>query len=209
MMILSRLAAVVVLVTLGLAQHPALADGNAARGQTLAYTCLGCHGIEGYRNAYPDYDVPMLVGQHPDYLIAALKEYKSQERSHPTMHAQAWSMTDQDMTDIAAYLSGVPLKATGVAPVGTLPKAGQVCVACHGNDGVAITAEYPTLAGQHASYLVRALTDYKRGGRKNPIMGNFASQLSDTDIQELADYYAAQKPALKTLHRRLSRYASR
>lgn len=205
----ARLATLTVLVSLGFGHSLALAAGDAARGQTLAYTCLGCHGIENYKNAYPNYDVPKLAGQHPEYIIAALKGYKSAERSHATMHAHAMGMNDQDMADIAAYLSGTPVKSSGAAPVGTAPKAAQVCVACHGTDGVGITVDYPTLAGQHASYITRALTDYKRGGRKNPIMANFAGQLSDADIEALARYFSRQQPSLQTLQRRVTRYASR
>ena len=59
--------------------------GNADRGKTLAYTCLGCHGIEDYKNANPIYRVPRLRGQHPEYLAIALHAYKSGERAHATM----------------------------------------------------------------------------------------------------------------------------
>ncbi len=83
----------------------AAGEGDAARGEKLAYTCLGCHGIDNYKNVYPTYSVPKLGGQHPSYLVAALKAYKSQERSHATMHAQAASYSEQDMQDIAAYYS--------------------------------------------------------------------------------------------------------
>jgi cytochrome c553 len=204
-----RLATLAVFASLAIAHNVALAAADAARGQTLAYTCLGCHGIPNYKNAYPSYDVPKLAGQHPEYLIAALKGYKSRERSHATMHAHAWSMSEQDMSDIAAYLSGTPVKSAGTAPVGAAPTAGQVCVSCHGTDGVGITVDYPTLAGQHASYIARALTDYKRGGRKNPIMANFTSQLSAADIEALASYYARQQPSLQTLQRRTTRFAAR
>lgn len=205
----ARLATLAVFASLGLAHHSAIAAGDAGRGQTLAYTCLGCHGIPNYRNAYPTYDVPKLAGQHPEYIIAALKAYKSKERSHATMHAHAAGMSEQDMTDIAAYLSGTPVKSAGGAPAGTAPKAAQVCVACHGTDGVGITVDYPTLSGQHPSYLVRALTDYKRGGRKNAIMAGFASQLSAEDVEALAGYFSQQRPSLETLHRRVTRFAAR
>lgn len=205
----ARFATVAVLLSLGIAHQVAIAAGDPARGQTLAYTCLGCHGIENYRNAYPNYDVPKLAGQHPEYIVAALKAYKSKERSHATMHAHAAGMSEQDMIDIAAYLSGTPVKSSGGAPVGTAPQAAQVCVACHGADGVGITVDYPTLAGQHSSYLSRVLTDYKRGGRKNVIMANFAAQLSDADVAALASYFSQQRPSLQTLHRRISRFAAR
>jgi cytochrome c553 len=87
------------------------------------------------------------------------------------------------------------------APEGQAPTAAQICVACHGTDGIGITPQYPTLAGQHADYLERALTDYQKGGRKNAIMAGFAAQLSKADIQALARYYAAQRPGLETVRR--------
>ncbi|MBT8131377.1 MAG: c-type cytochrome, partial [Gammaproteobacteria bacterium] len=65
------------------------------------------HGIESYKNVYPTYKVPLLVGQNEDYLVVALKAYKSGERSHPTMRSQASTMSEQDMADIAAYLSSL------------------------------------------------------------------------------------------------------
>ena len=178
------------------AQAPAAA-GNAEHGKAISYTCLGCHGVPGYRNAYPNYSVPKLEGQHPEYLVIALTAYRAGERSHLTMHSQASTLSDQDMLDIAAYFSGKPLKP-GNAPVGKAPDAAQVCVACHGPDGVGITPQYPSLAGQHADYIERALHDYKKGGRKNPIMGTFAGQVKDEDVKVLAEYYAQQKPSLET-----------
>ena len=82
------------------------AAGNPADGEKKFYTCYGCHGIDNYRNAYPDYSVPKLRHQHAAYIIAALQEYRSGDRPHPTMHAQAASLSDQDIEDIAAYLQG-------------------------------------------------------------------------------------------------------
>ena len=69
----------------GLAMPAAAQDaGDAARGQKLADTCMGCHGIPNYRNAYPSYAVPKLAGQHPEYVVIALQGYKAQTRKHPT-----------------------------------------------------------------------------------------------------------------------------
>jgi cytochrome c553 len=195
-----------VLALLGVAAN-ASAAGDAERGKRLAYTCLGCHGIESYKNVYPTYSVPRLQGQRPEYLVAALKAYKSKERSHGTMHAQAASLSDQDMEDIAVYMSGTPLTTAGTA-VGTAPaKVTELCSACHGKEGVGITADYPTLAGQHADYLLRALVEYKKGDRKNAVMPGFLGSLSDADLKEIAEYYAAQRPALGTVKRRVWLYS--
>ncbi|HOV59001.1 MAG TPA: cytochrome c [Rhodanobacteraceae bacterium] len=85
----------------------AAAAGNAEAGRTKVYTCGGCHGVTGYKNAYPNYHVPRIAGQNADYLIAALKAYKTGDREHPTMRAQGESLSEQDIQDIAAYLSSL------------------------------------------------------------------------------------------------------
>lgn len=178
------------------------AAGNAERGKRLAYTCLGCHGIENYKNVYPTYNVPRLVGQHPEYLVASLKAYKNKERPHGTMYAQAASLSDQDMEDISVYLAGTPLKP-GNSSAGTAPtKVTELCVACHGKDGVGITVDYPSIGGQHADYLLRTLEEYKQGARKNAIMQPFVTTLSTADMKAIADYYAKQRPALSTVQHR-------
>ncbi len=79
------------------------AAGDAAAGKTKAFTCMGCHGIPGYNNVYPTYHVPKLGGQHADYIVAALQAYKAGQRNHSTMRAQAGTLSDQDMQDIAAF----------------------------------------------------------------------------------------------------------
>lgn len=81
--------------------------GNAQTGRTLAYTCQGCHGVTGYKNAYPSFHVPRIGGQSAEYLTQALTEYKKGNRKHPTMQAQAQSFSDQDIADLSAYLSSV------------------------------------------------------------------------------------------------------
>lgn len=89
------------------AAAPAATVGSAERGKSLSYTCQGCHGVTGYKNAYPSYHVPRIVGQSPEYLTAALIGYKNGTRTHSTMQAQAKSFSDQDIADIAAYLSSL------------------------------------------------------------------------------------------------------
>lgn len=85
----------------------AATSGDATRGKGLTYTCRGCHGVTGYKNAYPSYHVPKLGGQSETYLNNALKEYREGKRKHPTMQAQAESFSEQDIADIAAYLSSI------------------------------------------------------------------------------------------------------
>lgn len=88
-----------------LASLTAQAAGDPKVGQKKATVCEGCHGIPHYRNAYPSYSVPKLGGQHAQYIISALKAYKSGQRNHPPMQGTADSLTEQDMADIAAFFS--------------------------------------------------------------------------------------------------------
>ena len=78
--------------------------GDPVAGRAKNYQCQGCHGIPGWKTAFPEvYSVPKLGGQHPAYIIAALKAYKKGERDHQTMRAIAADLSDKDMDDIAAY----------------------------------------------------------------------------------------------------------
>ena len=89
---------------LALAQQPAPAGDAELAHRHKTAMCIGCHGIPGYRTAFPEvYHVPKIAGQQPAYLISALKAYKSGDRSHPSMRGIAASLSDQDMADLAAY----------------------------------------------------------------------------------------------------------
>ncbi|MCH9671872.1 MAG: cytochrome c [Gammaproteobacteria bacterium] len=90
---------------LAVVSAPTQAAGDADAGRQKTLRCLGCHGIEGYANQYPNYRVPKIAGQHADYIVAALKAYRSGQRSHKTMYAQAVDLSDQDIADIAAHLA--------------------------------------------------------------------------------------------------------
>jgi len=96
--------AIASLVLLATASGAAFGAGDAAAGKNKNSMCAGCHGIPGYRTVYPEvYPVPKLGGQHAQYIVDALKAYKSGERKFPTMQAIAGSLSEQDMEDLAAY----------------------------------------------------------------------------------------------------------
>lgn len=181
-----------------MASPAAQADGDPEKGKVLAYTCLGCHGIDGYRNAYPSYRVPRLGGQHADYIVAALQAYKTDSREHATMNAQAKTLSDQDMADLAAFFSGYNAVDAAAAVVDKPGKEKATgCAGCHGANGVSPIPMYPTIAGQQAEYIVHALKQYRSGERQNAFMSGMAAPLSDADIAALAEFFAAQ-PGLKT-----------
>lgn len=101
--------AVVALSTAAWAQTPPA--GDAAAGAKKTSMCIGCHGIEGYKTAFPEvFSVPKIGGQHPAYIVKALQAYKSGERTHPSMRGIAGSLSDKDMADLAAYYSAGPSK---------------------------------------------------------------------------------------------------
>lgn len=198
-MVHSMLKPLIAVALLGALTGGALAAGDPAAGKAKFSTCTGCHAIPGYTNVYPSYHVPRLGGQHPDYIIAALKAYQSGERQHPTMHANAFSLSAQDQQDIAAYLAGVkvmeaPSPIRGNASAGKTKSA--ACAACHGVDGNNAIPLYPRLAGQHEDYLRKVLADYQSGGRKNAIMQGMAAPLSPQDIADLSAYFASQSKGL-------------
>jgi cytochrome c553 len=108
----SRTIPLAIASVLAAAGTPLLAQGgDPAAGERKNSMCAGCHGIPGYRTAFPQvYHVPRLGGQHAAYIVKALQEYKAGNRSHPSMRAIAAGLSDQDMADLAAYYAAPPAK---------------------------------------------------------------------------------------------------
>jgi len=88
------------------------AEGNPAAGKAKSAMCAGCHGIPGYKTAFPvTYNVPKLGGQHAAYIVKALQGYKNGDRTHPSMRAIAAGLTEQDMADLAAYYTSTAVQS--------------------------------------------------------------------------------------------------
>jgi len=189
-----RAAAVIFSIALTFWLQPAAAEGDPQLGKELGFTCLGCHGIEGQRNAYPSFRVPRLGGQKSAYVEAALNAYRAGNRPHPTMQAQASSLSDDDIDNLVAWLASygeAADSATAEQVAGV--EAARICVTCHGVDGTSVQPAPPTLAGQHEDYLVHALNRYKEGARAGNVMGAFAATLTEADIKLIASFYASQE----------------
>ncbi len=177
----------------------AAAAGDAEQGKELGFTCMGCHGIAGYRNAYPSFRVPKLGGQQGAYVEAALRAYRDGTRPHPTMKAQASSLTDQDIDNLIAWIvSSGDIRDTATAESAARVAPAAACIACHGADGEGVIPQPPTLAGQEADYLEYTLHQYKDGTRSGTVMSAFTASLSEADIALLAKFYSSQD-GLQTL----------
>lgn len=185
--------------------------GDAKAGEAKAAMCIGCHGIPGYQNSFPEiHKVPKISGQSDKYIVAALTAYQKGERKHPSMRGIAGSLTEQDMADLAAFYTGhnpgvtapEAVKEPSAAVKALLDKG--ACVSCHGaNFSKPLDPSYPKIAGQHADYLYVALKAYTVEGnalvgRGNPIMGGVAKQFTLGELKQLSGYLATLPGELAT-----------
>jgi cytochrome c553 len=188
---------------------------DAARGETKAAMCIGCHGIVGYQASFPQvHKVPMISGQGAEYIVSALTAYKKGERKHPSMRGIATTLTDQDIADLAAFYSKHGASSVKVvadtpavqpsAEVAALLTKGA-CVSCHGaNYSKPIAATYPKIAGQHADYLYVALHAYStkgnpQMGRGNAIMSGQVAQFKPEELKAMAKYIGSLPGELQTV----------
>ncbi|MGZ8190006.1 MAG: c-type cytochrome, partial [Methylococcaceae bacterium] len=132
--------------------------------------------------------------QQSMYIVNQLKAFKAGERSNPMMQSMAANLGDEDMNNLAAYYAGLPSVSAGGDPA--LAKSGQskagMCLGCHGSSAEG-NGQFPRLAGQHSEYLVKQLSSFKEGVRKNGQMQAIASTLSEDDMKTLATYFASLK----------------
>ncbi|HAJ13373.1 MAG TPA: cytochrome c4, partial [Comamonadaceae bacterium] len=158
---------VVAAATLLAASAAVHAEGSVEAGKQKAEMCIGCHGIPGYQNSFPEvHKVPKISGQSDKFIVSALTAYKKGDRKHPTMRGIAGSLSEQDMADLAAFYASHTDKTaaeTASAPsdvVKALLEKGA-CASCHGaNFSKPIDPSYPKLGGQHADYLFVAMKAY-------------------------------------------------
>ncbi|AHE99777.1 c-type cytochrome [Thioalkalivibrio paradoxus] len=188
--------------------HAALAampEGDPGRGRELhdRMFCASCHGPSGES---PSRNWPTVVGQRAPYVYKMLLDYRDGRLPHPEaepMAVLAEMMSEQEMADVAAFYDAQALPALAPLrkqhPADTLVRRGDPerlitpCSACHGVDGQGGRNETPALAGQRPEYLVRAMRAFRDRSRDNDVhhgMGQFAWDLTDAEIEALADYYA-------------------
>jgi cytochrome c553 len=177
------------------------AKPDLAKGQATSTTvCAACHTNDGSRGSPAN---PILQGQHPEYLVKQLSEFKSGKRANAIMSGMAAPLSDADMKNVSAFYAGKSAKP-GFAKNKELVSLGEkiyrggiadrmipACAGCHSPDGAGIPAQYPRLASQHADYTEAQLVAFRSGARKNSIpMTGVAAKMNDREIKAVADYIA-------------------
>jgi cytochrome c553 len=181
------------------AARRAVAWNPLAAGQAAAEACAGCHGDNG-NSDIPE--TPGLAGQPREYLLAAIQSYKDGTRKHEEMQAFTEDLGEAELEQLARYYASLKPRRSEVSGAGD-PFAGRAaitdCVNCHHEDGRAGDQATPKLAGLDADYLAVALQAYKDGTRTHAAMQSSVSALDQTDIQNIAAFYAAKEPNAKGL----------
>lgn len=182
------------------AESKAAFKPDLAKGQATAATCMACHTADGTRGLSAN---PILQGQHPEYLVKQLTEFKAGKRKNAIMQGFAAMLSEEDMQNVAAFYASKPaLKgvATNKDTVtlgeqiyrgGIMAKQVPACAGCHSPNGAGIPAQYPRIGSQHMEYTESQLIAFRSGLRANNAqMMTISARLSDTEMKALADYIA-------------------
>ena len=182
------------------AAHKA-AKPDLARGQAIAtQVCSACHTVDGSRGSPAN---PILAGQHPEYIVKQLTEFKADKRQNPIMKGFASALSEEDMRNVAAFYAGKQAKP-GFAKDKNLVTLGEriyrggipaaqvaACAGCHSPTGAGIPAHYPRIAGQHSDYVEAQMQAFRSRARTNsPEMTAMAERMSDREIKAVSDYVA-------------------
>ncbi len=194
---------VILLASSGVAYAGSDAGGDVAAGQSKSATCGACHGADGNSAIAMN---PKLAGQNEKYLLKQMEDIKSGKRSVPMMAGQLDAMSEQDMTDIAAYFASKSVQLGTADPEpeffelgerlyrgGDAEKGIAACTACHSPTGVGNgPAGFPSLGGQHAEYVVTTLKAFRTEDRSNDgesqVMRDIAYRMNDKEIDAVANY---------------------
>ena len=195
------LAALLAAPALAATPAAAAAKPDLAKGQAIStQVCVACHASDGSRGSPAN---PILAGQHPEYLVKQLQEFKSGKRNNAVMKGFAGTLSDDDMKNVAAFYasksakSGFAKNKDGVKlgekiyRGGIADKAVPACAGCHSPNGAGVPAQYPRVGGQHADYTEAQLVAFRSGARTNSDpMTSIAARMSDAEVKAVSDYLA-------------------
>lgn len=161
--------------------------------------CVKCHGEDGNSSAS---GMPNLSAQSPEYYVSSMKAYIEGGRNHKLMAKLAGNLDDETLGKMGVFYAVQDPARTETAGDGNVDlgrELAEPCTSCHGPDGNASGADMPTLAGQDARYFIKAMQAYKTGKRQHDQMFDAAENLSETDIANLASFYAVQEPVRRNV----------
>jgi cytochrome c553 len=200
---MKRLLAVLSFAAVGIAQAatpPAAPKPDLVKGQAKANeVCIACHAADGSRGSPAN---PIIAGQHPEYLIKQLQEFKAGKRKNAIMQGFAATLSEDDMRNVSFFYASKTAKpgfAKNKATValgekiwrgGITAKAVPACAACHGPTGTGMPAQYPRLAGQHGDYTEAQMLAFRSGARAHVQMNGVAKNMNDAEIKAVSDYIA-------------------
>ena len=183
------------------AQAQGALKADLAKGEaTATAVCVACHSFDGSRGSPAN---PILQGQHSEYLVKQLVEFKSGARNNPIMKGMASGLSEDDMRNVAAFYATKQSKpgfaknkdtaALGekIYRGGIAERSIPACAGCHSPSGAGIPAQYPRVAGQHADYTEAQLIAFRSAARhtSTPMTG-VAAKLNDREIKAVSDYLA-------------------
>ena len=176
----------------------AVATAPKGAKQIAQNVCAACHGADGNSAITLN---PKLAGQHPEYLLKQLNNFKEGKRANAVMASMVANLTPDDMKSLAKLYAGQKqtlgkAKSNGVGSLGEKIYRGGIaatgvpaCAACHGANGAGIPKQYPRVAGQHADYALQQLRTLRTSERANaPMMMTIAAKMTDAEMQAVADY---------------------
>jgi cytochrome c553 len=182
------------------AEAPKVFKPDLARGQQLVATCTACHAADGSRGAPTN---PIIQGQHAEYIVKQLEEFKAAKRKNPIMQGIAAQLSEDDMRHIAAFYASKAAKPGFAKVKATLGLGEQIyrggisgkqvpaCSGCHSPNGAGVPSQYPRLAGQHGDYTEAQLIAFRSGARANSVqMTQIAAKMNDAEIKAVSDYLA-------------------
>jgi cytochrome c553 len=167
--------------------------GDREAGRKLSGQCRTCHGADGYA-VIPI--APHIGGEPASYLAAQLTAFRDGKREHEMMTIVAANLTDQQIADLAAWYSGHEVRVELTDDPANAP---EQCVACHGVDGLHQMEDAPNLAGETNIYIDTQLKAFRSGKRTHEIMSGIAADLTNEEIRDYADWYAAVKLYIDTV----------
>lgn len=164
-----------------------LPEGDLIAGRALAGQCRTCHGLDGFARIPI---APHIGGEPATYLAAQLQAFRDGRREHEMMNVVARILTDKNIADVSEWYASHATTAVLTADAAQAPLA---CTGCHGLDGISLVHDAPNLAGETNIYIATQLKAFRTGKREHEIMSPIARELTDDDIREFSDWFAAVK----------------